>query len=104
MSTKKKSKAVEWPLNSRVEIIWADACGLNGWTDLEDIKAHRPVQARSVGYLIRADSESVTLIGTQASDSCGCQGITIPFSWIRKVILLKPTTASSLKALWHKVK
>lgn len=94
-----KIKPVEWPLSSRVEIVWADAAGISGWNDLEDLKTHKPVQAKSVGYLLKADSESVTLIGTQASDNGACQGITIPFSWIREVNLLKPTTASSLKSL-----
>ena len=72
-----------------IEVYWSDACSSVGWETLEDCKLLKPMECKTVGYLVQKTNEALTIALTQSIDGGVNGAIAIPTKWIKKIRTLK---------------
>ena len=61
-----------------VHLTWRDAAGNNSWHSLEEAKAAAPVNIHTVGWLVKEDKRTVTIVGSYCRDGGVHNRDTIP--------------------------
>ncbi len=78
-------KTHTWPLTTIVEVHWFDANARSSWGSREDYLKHDIAPVVSIGYLLKENKTSITLVSSCGVDWDDCNGaISIPTPWIAK--------------------
>lgn len=67
-SSRPPKKRERWPLGNPVEIVWKDHVSSGGWRRPESYD-DRLALCRTVGYVLRETTETVTLMQSQSSST-----------------------------------
>lgn len=78
----------KFPLNKIVLISWRDASSRSMWGSREEYLEHEPMEILTVGFLLKQDKKSITVVASQAEDSDLHQAIAIPRDWVTKIKVL----------------
>lgn len=85
-TTVARPKAGQW-----VKIRWTDAasaCDI-GWMSPEDACKHKGSKITSVGYVVSADAETITLVQNKADDGDVSHILAIPAGWVESTKVIK---------------
>ena len=77
-----------FPLNKIVLISWRDATSQNKWNSKENYLAAKPSEILTVGFLLKQDKKTITVIMSQAEDEEMCASLSIPKDWCNKIKVL----------------
>ncbi len=61
-----------------VHVTWRDASGTGVWHSLEEARQCNPISIHSVGWLIREDKRTVTVVGSFGANGSVSDRNTIP--------------------------
>lgn len=93
-----------FPLNTRLEVRWADASTQSGWNTIEEYLDHGPAECVSMGYLLSHDKTSILLTQTQSVDGQANQALAIPSPWVLKIEPIGPVRYKEKAKLKPRVK
>ena len=78
-----------FPLNKIMEVHWQDANGLSGWKDISVYNEHQTANCKTVGYLLKRTSKTITLALSQCDNADINSAIIIPLAWTTKIRILR---------------
>ena len=87
----------KFPLNKVVVVYWKDAASTDNWDSLENYLEHTPIDAITAGFLLASNKDYVTIATTQSSHGQLNQAMSIPRTWIHKVVEIPELLKESSK-------
>lgn len=70
-----------------VMIDWVDSCSSHQWLGLKEYD-NKPVEIRSVGWLIADEFHAKTIVGSLSKTRC-CSDMTIPSGCIKRMVHIR---------------
>ena len=77
-----------YEVGRRAEVHWLDAGGSSGWQSRKSALGGKPINARTLAWILQETSTHITLVSTQADNDDVADRTIIPRSLIRKVVYL----------------
>ena len=70
----------------RVEVTWFDAKSDNSWQSFDEAREQTPSECKSLGWLVKTGKKVVTLAGSINDMGHLSDTVTIPKSWVTKIV------------------
>ena len=78
----------KFSLTKIVLVSWRDATSQSKWNSKENYLAAEPSEILTVGFLLKQDKKTITVIMSQAEDDEMCASLSIPKDWCSKIKVL----------------
>ena len=86
----------KFTLKKIVVVYWSDAASSDGWDSIESYLEHAPIVCRTAGFLLTSTKNYVTIASTESTHGQLNQAMSIPRTWIHKMIEV-PSLLEGLK-------